>query len=502
LRRATLFVALLACGTPVPLFAADADADPAAGASGVETRPAHARLGFERVKFPGDETVGLLGTSYLVDIARTDSGALSFGPAVYGTITGERGGFFTFGAEAAWHQRLLGPFGVEVGLYAGGGGGSAAPQGGGLMLRPHVDLLWETGRYALGMSVAKVKFPNGQIDSTQVGLVLDVATDFNFFPAAHLDTPALSEGRTGVGFDRIQIVGGMYRTRSGERLSDGTPVPRNIRTVGIRGEQAWGSNAYWGLEAAGAAQSGVAGYAEYLGTLGVEGEPIRNHLNVGARVALGMAGGGGMPVGGGLLAKAGVYGVVRLGNNFGVSIEAGFADAPQGDFRAASLSASLVWALDSAHGSSVPARPVRTDFSVGVEQFDAARHDGSTGTLHADVLKADRFLSPNLYLSGQLQSAISGGAGGYSAALIGAGWMQPLGSRWLVGAELLAGASGGGGVDSHGSIVEATAYAGFQFTPAVALRIGGGRVRSVSGPLDSNIVNALLTVSYGVSGGS
>ena len=387
-------------------------------------------------------------------------------------------------------------------MYAGGGGGSGAPQGGGLMLRPHVDLLWETGHYALGMSVAKVKFPNGQIDSTQVGLVLDVATDFNFFPAAQLDVPAASGGRTGIGFDRIQIVGTMYRTRSGGHLNDGTPQPSNIRTVGIRAEQAWGRNGYWGLEAAGAAQSGVAGYAEYLGTLGIEGEPIRDHLTVGARAALGMAGGGGISVGGGLLAKAGVYSVIRLGNDFGVSIEAGLADAPRGDFRAASVSAALVWALDDARGTGAPARPARTDFSIGVEQFDAARHDGSTGTLRADVLKADRFLSPNFYLSGQLQSAFAGGAGGYSAALIGAGWMQPLGSRWLIGAELLAGASGGGGVDSHGSIVQPMVYAGFHFTPAVALRIGGGRVRSVSGPLDSNIVNALLTVSYGVSGGS
>ena len=222
------------------------------------------RLGFERVKFPGDETVGLLGTSYLVDVARTGSGALSFGPAVYGAITGERGGFFTFGAEAAWHERLLGPFGFEVGLYAGGGGGSAAPQGGGLMLRPHVDLLWQPGALRPRHERRQAtKFPNGQIDSTQVGLVLDVATDFIFFPAARLDAPAVSDGRTGVGFDRIQIVGGMYRTKSGAHLNDGTPEQtqhphgRRPRRTGP------GQHAYWGLEAAGAAQSGVAGDAEH-----------------------------------------------------------------------------------------------------------------------------------------------------------------------------------------------------------------------------------------------
>jgi hypothetical protein len=490
---------LLVFGTLAPASAFAADSDDADSAGGIENRPAHARLSFERVKFPGNERVGLVGTSYLVDVS--DSGGWSVGPAVYGAMTGQRGGFFTFGGEAAWHQRLLGPLGVELGLYAGGGGGSGAPQGGGLMLRPHADLLWELGSYALALSVAKVKFPNGQIDSTQWGLALDMATDFNFVAARRLDTPALAGSRTGMGFDRLQIVGGIYRTRSGALLNDGTALPRDIQTLGVRAEQAWGRNAYWGLEASGAAQSGVAGYAEYLANFGLEGEAIRDHLNVGARVALGMAGGGSIPVGGGLIVKAAVYGVVRLSNDLGISIEAGVASAPQGGFRAASLSAAMVWALDSPEGGGLPARPVRTDFSAGVEQFNAARRDGSTRVLHADVLKVDRFLSPNFYVSGQVHSAVSGGAGGYSEALIGAGWMQPLAWRWHVGAELLAGAAGGGGIDSHGSIFEPMAYAGFQLTPAVALRVGAGRVKALRGPLGANVVNALLTVTYGVSGG-
>ena len=482
-----------------PALSSGADLDGAADEGGVETHAAHTRLTFESVKLPGDERIGLLGTSYLVDI--TKSGGWALGPAVYGSVTGHRGGFFTFGGEAAWRKALLGPFGVELGLYAGGGGGGGAPQGGGLMLRPHADLLWEAKQYAFGLSVAKVRFPNGQIDSTQVGLVLDVATDFNFFPARQLDTPAVTGARTGVSFDRLQIVGGVYRMCFGSTWNDCSAEPRNIRTVGIRGEQAWGSNAYWGIEAAGAAQSGVAGYAEYLGTLGIEGEVLRDHLHVGARVALGMAGGGGVSVGGGLFPKAALYSVVRLNNYFGVSIEGGYAAAPQGDFRAASLSASLVWVLDSREGGGVAARPVRTDFSGGLEQFDAARHDGSTKKLTANILKADRFLSSNFYVTGQVQSAVAGGAGGYSAALIGAGWLQPLSPRWFVGTELLAGAAGGGGVDSQGSIVQPTVFAGLQITPAVGLRISGGRVKSVSGPLSSNIVNCLLTVTYGVSSG-
>ena len=41
-----------------------------------------------------------------------------------------------------------------------------------LMLRPHVDLLWDFGPLRAGVSWAKVYFPNGDIDSDQVGFIL------------------------------------------------------------------------------------------------------------------------------------------------------------------------------------------------------------------------------------------------------------------------------------------------------------------------------------------
>jgi len=217
LRRVPAFISLLAAAALAPALAFAADSDDAVDAGGIENRTAHTRFTFESVKFPGDEHVGLVGTSYLVDV--TKSGGWALGPAVYGAATGHRGGFFTFGGEAAWRKALLGPFGVELGLYAGGGGGSAAPQGGGLMLRPHADLLWELGDFTWGISLAKVKFPSGQIDSTQWGVVLSKQMSFNFVPAGGLEVPVSASGRTGVGFDRLQAVAGLYRTRSGSLMA-------------------------------------------------------------------------------------------------------------------------------------------------------------------------------------------------------------------------------------------------------------------------------------------
>lgn len=489
-RRAGL--AALIAGLAASALAAESDE------RGAEAPSAHGRITFERAKFPGGERVGLVGTSYLVDI--TDLGGLSLGPSVYGAVTGRRGGFFTVGGEVAWRKRVVGPFGVEVGVYAGGGGGGSAPQGGGLMLRPHVDVLTDLGPVALGVSLSRIKFPNGQIASTQWGLVLDVSDQFRSLQADRLDAPVRATGRTGLGFDRIQVVAGAYRTRAGV-LQSGAPEPRTISLVGVRGEHSFGRNGYWGLEANGATQRSVAGYAEYLGTVGAETELVPHQITLGGRIALGMGGGGGIATGSGLLAKASLYSVIRLADNFGLSIEGGLTDAPRGSFRATQVAAGLVWALDGPGTGGAPARPVRTDFSGGVERYDAARHGGTTRAITTDVLKIDRFVSPNLYLTAQVHSGFAGNAGGFTSAFVGAGWWQRLGPRWHVAGELIGAAAGGGGVDSRGALGEAILYAGYQFTPAISLRVGAGRIQAFRGPLGATALGLSLNYTYGVSTG-
>ena len=270
---------------------------------------------------------------------------------------------------------------------------------------------------------------------------------------------------------------GAYRARATTLLGGGA-LPRTIGYVGVRAEQAFTPSTYWGVEANGAIQSGVAGYAEYLGTFGAETELVRNRVNVGARIAVGMGGGGAIPTAGGLLAKAAVYGVVRLSPEFGLALEAGVTDAPRGSFRAAHASAALVWALDGPSAPVTPATPTRTDFTFGVERFDALRKNGTTRSVHADTLKVNRFITPEFYFTGQIHSAIVGGAGGYSAAVIGGGWTRPIGAGVHIGAELLGGASGGGGMDSRGVIVQPMAYLGYQINP-----IGGAARRRRRDPL-------------------
>jgi hypothetical protein len=469
----------------------------ATASAGIEIANAHLRLGFERIELPGRETMGLLGTSYLVDVKGIDG--LSLGPAVYGAITGRRGGFYTIGGEIAWRRQISGPLGLEAGLYVGGGGGGGAPQGGGLMLRPHLDLLWDMGGHLPGLSLSQVKFPNGQIKSTQVGLVWNVLTDFRYLRGSSSDTTNVAN-RSGLGFDRIQAVLGRYYPRGRSGRASGGALPGHIGYAGVRAEQALDASLYWGIEANGAASGGVAGYAEYLATLGWETNLLKPGLSFGGRLALGMGGGGDVSVGGGLLAKASLHAGWRFTRTLGLTLEGGVAASPDGDFKAPFAAAALTWHLDAPPTGDLDAPNRRTEFSSGLEQYDAPRRDGGTRRLQAIALKINRYVTPAVYLTGQAHSATGGGAGGYSSGLLGVGAsIEPI-PRLQLSAEFLTGAAGGGGVETRGGLVtQPMAYASWRLNDALSLRVGAGRIRAAKGPLDSTVVDAALVFSFGVT---
>ncbi len=459
-------------------------------------KPAFARLGYETVTLPGDEKMGLAGLSYLVQPTE----GLCLGPAVYGAASGQRGGFFTIGAEAALCARIYGPLNLLAGLYVGGGGGAAAPQGGGLMLRPHVDLLWDFGALRAGVSWAKVYFPNGEIDSDQFGLVLDVPMNFGYWPAGQRSLTSWSGQRGGMGFDRFLAVAGVYAPRGGSLGVSGAPLPAHIGYVGARAEAQLLPALYIGLEANGAASGGVDGYAEILGTLGSGFELGDAGVRLGGRVALGMSGGGDMPTGGGLLTKAAADLSVPLSRDLSLGVELGWAYAPQGDFDAPFGSLALRWALDPLPGVA-PVR-VRQEWSAGAEIFfDAARKDGSGRDMQSVSFKYSRFIGPALYLTGQVQSAYQGGAGGFSVGLFGVGGLWRSGAGLLAGAEFLAGAAGGGGVDTgSGAVIKPMGYVGWELSPAASLRLGAGWIEAPNGQLSSPVLDLSVVFAFDVPG--
>lgn len=468
--------------------------------SAFNARPASFRIGMENTTLPGNEKMGLVGVSYLLQAAD----GLYLGPAFYGANTGKRGGLFTGGFEVAYRLPLLSKLELETGFYAGGGGGADTPDGGGLMLRPHVDLMWRFNKMRAGLSLSSVRFPSGTIKSNQIGLILDFDDVFRHSSPSLAGQNTYYSERGATGFDRISVLGGVYQPNAGVTDSSGLTPQNKVGFAGFRADQFLNENWLWGIEASGAASGGADGYAEVLGSLGVEMPLIRNRLYLGTRASLGMAGGGAIATGGGSLAKTGVYSTLMLSRDYYLTAEGGMVRSPGGEFRARYATLQLGMMLDHPQrGSSVTPLGYIEDWqwSASTQRYtQAARRDGSTRPMEVLGFKINRQLDENFYATGQAHSATHGDAGAFSVGLFGAGWRSDKSAQGLSFAtEILIGAAGGGGVHTQGgAITQPMVYGIADISKNWQLKLGAGRIRSIKGQLNSNVYDLSLGYSFGV----
>jgi hypothetical protein len=348
-----------------------------------------------------------------------------------------------------------------------------------------------------------VWFTSGKINSNQFGWMLNFDSSFRYRPSSFTGK-ATDGSATGLGFDHIDAMVTFAKPHSSTDTA-GAPLTNRIGLVGLRAERAIDGPLWAGIETAGAASGGVAGYAEVLGTAGLRWPVIGDRLSLGVRASMGLGGGGAIDTGGGLLVKAAAGATLRLTDTLGIGAEVGMVDAPKGPYKAATGAVSLNWALDAPQAdlgnwsNSRPGTPTRMEFGTAVERYRAARKDGHTEALDAVVLQVNRFVAPNLYLTGQAHSAFGGGAGAYSVGLFGIGAQLPVTTRIRLGAEALGGAAGGGGVDTQGgALLQARAYVDVALTDSLSLRVGGGKIKSVRGGVNAPVVDAALVFSFGV----
>ena len=463
-----------------------------------ESLPTSVMLGAERVHLPGGEAMGLMGATLLFDVGR----GWGLGPAVYGAASGRRGGLFVGGVEVQHRWAMGDGWTLAAGLFAGGGGGAAAPVGSGLMLRPAFTALKDIGRdFQAGLSWSSVSFPDGDISSSQWGLVFAWRGDFRHYAGGRPGERIGTGQPTGLGFDRMVATYGRYA------LSDGSA--RRIGLIGARAERRTGTDGLtWGIEAAAAAGGDAAGYMEVLGTTAWSIAPLPDAApswRLGVRAAAGLGGGGAVPTGGGVLGKLTATMEWRPTAGWTVGAEAGRVHGANGPLRASHAQVWLGIDLEPGLEGSDPldARVVQTEWGAALQHHTRSiRKDGSRHALETIGLKLNRYVGENLYLSGQAHSAFGGGAGAYSIGLVGVGWANRPTSRQRLGAELLVGAAGGGGVETGGgAIVQGLLWAGGKVSPTSEWRIGAGLVRARGGSgLDSPVIEISWSKAFGIAG--
>lgn len=500
MRSSALPLMALACAV-VHVGAAKADVtEPAI----LRSTPALVRLSYEALDLGASETMGLAGVHYLVNIRP----AWYVGASGFGAVQGERGGFFTGGFTVGTGKRFASEWLLDAGLFVGGGGGGSAPQGGGLMLRPHLNVSRDMGRVMVGAGVSYVKFPNGGIESAQFGVNLGIPFDMYYGHARDVGKAVAQQDLFGLAVLRSEWIAtfGEYQPHGDVETTTAAPMGASLERVGFEYRRFIDSHRYFFVETAGAMGGQSDGFAELLGGMGYR-LPLGRGLDLVASLATGGAGGGQVDTGGGLVGKA------RVGLDYGltpslkVGVEAGRIESA-GSFGGRFYGLSLGYRVgEVAAGEpgqqAAGINEVRLERwrLVGVQQtvFAATRKTGGDKDLGLLGLKLEKLLTDNFYVTGQAHGAFAGDAGGYATGLIGAGWEIPLRAdgRLRFNMELAAGASGGGGVDvGGGSIIQPQLGLTWQAGSQIGLRVEVGKVVSPEGKLDSSVLGIGMTYEF------
>ena len=477
--------------------------------------PVEITLTTERVDVGDGVSMGMVGLNY----QRQFTPNLAAGLAVYGATTGDRGGFFAWGANGAY-RRAFGPWQAETGLFVGGGGGSPGWVGGGLMLRPHVEISRAVGPLRLGLGVSRVKFPNGQVSSTQPYATLRWSTSTFLGPGG--ESATLSNGASLLGqtadSEFAGVVGVYKPSKSPRRDASGGTGALQYGGLAFRrslgGERWLGGKPYATITTLGAIGGGYDGYAELTGGFGLQWRTAAvPQFALRAEAAVGSSGAGStVDTGGGLIGKVGGALVWQPMPNLSVSALLGRVQS-RGRFSANEARLELAWRLwdvvpggsfdtSASDGAPVPIGLKWSPWGVStgwVQYPNMLRDDGTTPALGVVALKLERQFGPNWRLVTQAATAATGNAGGYATGHVGVGWMSTpwVGSNWRLGAEATVGAAGGGSVAVNGGLfAQAQLQARYALARDWALQFDVGQLRGARGGLSSPLVGLSLVSSF------
>lgn len=495
--RIFLLVSLLSS----PAMAAEKDA--ALPTSVLQTRPAQYRLSYERLDIGASKDMGLGSLSYLVNV----SPSIYAGLSAYGVMRGEQGGFFSGGLEVGTGKRY-GDYLLTGGLFVGGGGRSVS-QDDGLLLRPHLGVSRMFKDFSLGLGFSWVKFPDGEIDSKQLFLMMGIPMDFVYadqrYAGMTLDTREAADFGLRKGRSRLVAKVERYLPAGSVKTTKALPMV-NLDTLGFEYQYDLTPSWFGFLEAAGAGKGKSDGFAEAL--LGVGwGLPIMGgstRLNL--KASVGGGGGGRVDTGGGLMGK----GRIGVAHQFSPRLAAGLDVGrviSNGAFKGNSVALNLNYALDelnlTRHGKAL-----EKDADVILQGWEAAashqsyfktrRKNGKNAGIDLVGMKLARQLGEHSYMTGQAYGGYEGGAGSYTVGLLGPGWKYGFAdSPWSVSLETLLGVGGGGALDVNGgSLAQIQAGVRYRFSRNLALQLEVGQVKSLSGDLNSGIANLNLVYSF------
>lgn len=492
---------------------------PGAYGQGLElsTSPSRWRITYGEIEVNESEDMGLLGIQYELLEAFENWPGVFAGFGGYGSVAGDRGGFFSGGFSGGWRRQIPGDFFAEVGAFVGGGGGGATSNGTGMMLRPFAALEREVGGLGVRLELAKTDFPGGEIDDTSLSFGLSIPGELlagrvatGWGAPIPMDAIDLERWRIGAGALTIE-------PSSGARTISGNAFGGDVSVAGLQLAAEISESSYIPIYAMGAVEGGVSGFATALGGYGRSGELGNPDLRWEVEGVAGMGGGGGVDTGGGLLLGASAGLRFRLAENWSAHASLGYLDAPNGRFGGQTIGFGIGWdprmlrlrpSYDRANLATqqMPSHEGKLDVWQASAHYKIYHPTRSTRTesggkhdtnLQLAGVGFERHISEHAAVVIRTAGAVEGDISGYAEGTLGlrlsASPFESFPNCQLHGTYEV-GAGGGGGIDvSSGMIHQATVGWLWAPKPGIELGLDLGRMEAFS---DGSFEAEVVSVSF------
>lgn len=435
------------------------------------------RITFENIPLANSKDMGVLGTHYDIFPIHNNPLYLSFG--FYNAMTGEDGGFFTFGYTLGVDYEVYKNLFFDGGVYVGGGSGKYIGfDNGGLMVRSHFGLSYEFASTQLTFGLSRTSFPHTTTNK-------EYENDIHPFFALHIDDQVwkgYTTAKHGVeknfnGFFRnirITPVVVYYdidekKTKRVDLYSGDDLYQENFPMLGIALERFVNKEVFVSMEAYGALGS-AAGYAAIEAGLGYELALSRSFAWE-SKMVIGSAGDGRIDTAGGFVVQPMTGLRYKISSSYSLKTLVGRTYAPGGKFSATTYEVGLSF-------DALQAKPKAGVYSFSKSRFSNLKwtmspsykyyipydstHKGESQDSSQEIgligIMIGVDLNDYVRLLGTTHWAATGNVGSYAEGLFGLKLSTPafssLGLKAVVQAEAGAGAGGSINTSSGGYVTQ------------------------------------------------
>ncbi len=474
------------------------------------SQKANVRINYLPVSMPENENdMGLAGIHYNLFLNKW----IYTGIGMFSAVTGTRGGLFTLGVNLGVKKNILNRFYLDTGLHFGGGGGAGSPDGGGAFILPHFNLGYAFKKFSIEGGYSYINFfDGGDINSSQWNIVVQIPLHYHYTSFDYTETTLSSTDIPNqkswqqkskrfsvlLHFNNHDLIGETKDT-------DGLPMDdQMINTVGIELNSFFSRNTFFFLKADGAYNGIDAGYMDLIAGLGYEFSFNKERTRILGKIGLGAAGGGGVDTNGGFVIYPDISFEQKIFNDVFISLNKGFLLSPDASFLSSTYGVGFKYyfnqngLISKENETYTFAKFKGKEFILGEEYyFDVARnYEGLQKDMQQMVFQINFYLKKNFYLSGEAAFANFGDAGAYAEGLAGGGLTtsHDFSQRFQFFGQILAGAAGGGWIDTgEGLIIKPSVGGSVFFNDKLGLRLSIGQSKAIGGGLNTTFANASLS---------